>query len=85
MAQKLNNCREVGLRIQSYLDDELDSERMAQIREHLEMCVDCGVEADVFRQIKVDLANEAPATDDAALERLRQFSQNIAQISLTET
>jgi anti-sigma factor RsiW len=81
MAPKINTCREVGLRIQSYLDDELDSERMAQISAHLDMCVDCGVEADVFRQIKADLASQAPATDDAALERLRQFSENIANVS----
>ena len=85
MAPKLNNCREVGLRIQSYLDGELNADSMAQIRAHLDMCEDCGVEADVFRQIKADLAAEAPATDDAALERLRAFSQNIAQISLSES
>ena len=82
MAPKLNNCREVGLRIQTYLDGELNSDQMAQISAHLDMCMDCGVEADVFRQIKADLAAQAPATDDAAFERLREFCQNIATVTL---
>ena len=82
MAPKKITCREVGLRIQSYLDGELGPEWMERISAHLDVCEHCGIEADVFRQIKADLAAQAPATDDAALERLRQFSQNIANVTL---
>ena len=82
MAARTINCRDVGLRLQSYLDGELDSSRMAGIRAHLDACVDCGLEADVFRKIKADLSGCAPATNSAALERLREFSDRIADEAL---
>ena len=72
------NCREVGLRVQSYLDGELDERRMNGIRAHLAACVDCGLEADVFLKIKTDLAQTAHPTDVEALTRLREFSEQIS-------
>ena len=78
MAAKTMNCRDVGLRLQTYLDGELDSDRMARIAAHLEACVACGLEADVFQRIKSDLSGAAPATDSTALRRLREFSERIA-------
>ncbi len=80
-AARTMTCRDVGLRLQSYLDGELDSVRMQGIQDHLEACVDCGLEADVFRRIKADLSGHAPATDPEALERLREFSSRIAELA----
>ncbi len=78
MATRMMSCREVGLRLQSYLDGELDDGRMNAIRAHLDACVDCGVEASVFERIKADLAESAPQNDPDALARLRAFSEEIA-------
>lgn len=73
-------CREVGLRLQTYLDGELDEKRAAAIRAHLDDCVDCGLEAEVFQQIKTELSQIEPRVDEAALQRLRNFSAQIVTV-----
>jgi len=78
MVKKSLNCREVGLRLQSYLDGELDDGRMEQIRSHLNDCVACGLEADAFVAIKRDLSAQTVPADSDALSRLRMFSEDIA-------
>jgi len=78
MAVKKTNCREVGLRLQTYLDGELDDDRMEQIRQHLDDCVDCGLEFDTFSKIKRSLSAQAVPADSDALARLRSFSEKIA-------
>lgn len=79
MAAKKTNCREVAIRLQSYLDGELDSERMEQIKAHLDACVDCGLEHDVFDAIKTDLSTLAVPAESDALARLRDFSSRISE------
>ncbi|MFT7473389.1 MAG: anti-sigma factor (TIGR02949 family) [Verrucomicrobiales bacterium] len=78
MAQKTINCRDVALRLQTYLDGELDHELMERIRAHLDACVDCGLEVDVFTSIKNDLAAQRIPADSEALSRLREFSTRVA-------
>ena len=75
---KTLTCRDVALRLQTYLDGELDESRMEQIRSHLDACVDCGLEADVFADIKRDLSAKTIPADSDALARLRDFSARIA-------
>ncbi len=77
MAQKITSCKDVALRLQTYLDGELDDKRMDQIRAHLDACIDCGVEADTFREIKSDLGSLAQPVDADALARLKEFSARI--------
>jgi len=79
MSVKKMNCREVGRRLQTYLDGELDKSRVEAIKHHLDACADCGLEADVFNKIKADLAEVSPIPDSAALQRLREFTEQIAQ------
>ena len=78
---RMMHCRDVALRLQTYLDGELDRSRMEQISAHLDACVDCGLEADVFTSIKHDLASHALPADSDAIERLRAFSERIAEES----
>ena len=80
MASKIN-CREVGRRLQSYLDGELDGDRMEKIKAHLDDCVHCGLELDVFAAIKTDLSMLAVPAESDALKRLREFSTRVAQES----
>ncbi len=79
MAKKLDSCREVGLRLQTYLDGELDEDRKEQIRAHLDACVCCGLDADAFQEIKTNLANVSRASDEDAIKRLMEFSARIAE------
>ena len=81
MSNKTMNCRDVALRLQTYLDGELDAERMERIQTHLDACVECGLEADVFTSIKNDLASQARPVNAEAIARLRAFSAQIAQAS----
>ena len=79
MAQKSTNCKEVALRLQSYLDAELDEDRMEQIRDHLNECLNCGLEFEVFSDIKKDLAGKSIPADSDALARLREFSARLTE------
>lgn len=83
MSKKIN-CRDVALRLQSYLDQELDDDRMVLIEKHLADCVQCGLEEDVYRAVKRDLKSLRSPTDSDAMERLRQFSTRISEVSSTD-
>lgn len=82
--KKTLNCREVGLRLQSYLDGEIDPERADQIRAHLDDCVACGLDADAFVKIKKDLSALTVPADSDALSRLREFGAQIAANSVSK-
>ncbi len=84
MSNKTMTCRDVALRLQTYLDGELDAERMERIQTHLEACVDCGLEADVFTTIKNDLAKQVSPVNSESLARLRAFSDQIATAAQDE-
>jgi len=79
MASKLNSCSEVALRLQTYLDGELTEPRITQIQAHLDACIDCGYEADAFRELKQELSSVAKPTESDVLDRLKQFTAQIAQ------
>ena len=72
------SCRDVGLRLQSFLDDELDPGRMERIRKHLDACVDCGLEFDINSKIKAEITARREETDPAVLDRLRDFARGIS-------
>ncbi|MGH8917041.1 MAG: anti-sigma factor family protein [Acidimicrobiales bacterium] len=75
-------CRDVGRLLQTYLDGELDDAERARVGAHLERCLRCGPEGDVYARIKSALARAAqdPQTqpgDRLAVERLRRFAATI--------
>ncbi|MGH3440486.1 MAG: zf-HC2 domain-containing protein [Nitriliruptorales bacterium] len=72
-------CREVARVLQTYLDGELDQRTAEKAAEHLEACRRCGLEADTYRQLKEALAKRAEPVDVEALERLRAFTQELAE------
>lgn len=78
MATRNVNCKEVARRLQSYLDGELNEDRMEQIRAHLDDCVSCGLEFETFKKIKMGLNAQALPSDSDALARLRAFSERIS-------
>ncbi len=71
------SCREVARVLQEYLDGQGDEVSAQRVRAHLEACRDCGMEATVFEELISALARRAPDLDAGAVERVRQFSQEL--------
>lgn len=72
-------CHVVAERLQEYLDHELDDVIAKRIARHLRACRRCGLEREVYAEIKRLLADRADAPDPAALDRLRAFGQELAE------
>lgn len=71
------DCREVAEVLQSYLDGELPESKTHLVAEHLEHCQRCGIEADVYREVKESLGQLATPPDREAVERLRSFAEGL--------
>lgn len=75
-AQRRTGCAEVIRVLQAYLDGETDEVTARRVVAHLDGCHDCGMEADLYREIKKSLARrERP--DTRAVERLRGFGESL--------
>ncbi len=72
------SCAEVAELMQQYLDDESDDVTAGRVAAHLDDCERCGVEADVYRDIKAALARRRAPLPAVAVRRLRQFGDRIA-------
>ena len=72
------NCREVGRVLQSYIDNDVESDFAEKIAAHLEKCKDCGLEYETYTRIKDSLAGHQNDQLDAdAIARLRDFGRNL--------
>jgi anti-sigma factor (TIGR02949 family) len=75
-ARRRMGCAEVIRVLQAYLDGETDEATARRLVAHLDDCRDCGLEADLYREIKKSLArHERP--DARAVERLRGFGESL--------
>jgi anti-sigma factor RsiW len=72
-------CHQVRRVLQAYLDGELDDRHTALVAAHLEHCERCGVEADVYEQVKASLSELRPPSDPGALHRLRAFAETVPE------
>lgn len=71
------DCNRVRKVLQSYLDGELDDRHAAMVASHLQDCDRCGIEADVYEQVKSRLSGLRQQPDPAAIERLRHFADQV--------
>jgi len=71
------SCKDVAEVLQSYLDGEIDERDLAVVEQHLDMCRDCGLEADTYRAVKQGLARQRIAIAPDVMERLRDFADNL--------
>ncbi|WP_372595218.1 anti-sigma factor [Actinotalea sp.] len=77
-----SDCHRAARFLQHYLDGELDIVRASMVAEHLETCRRCGLEAQTYESIKVAISATAPHSDEAdeaAVARLRQFADTLAE------
>ena len=77
-SRRMMTCRRVGETLQAYLDGEVDDLSAQRIAHHLEDCRRCGMELDVYTEIKASLQRAGGDVDGEALDRLRSFGQQLA-------
>lgn len=75
--RKQLTCREVGRVLQAHLDGELELAEAQAVADHLNGCRGCGMEADVYAEIKAALCRQADELPPDALARLRRFGAQL--------
>jgi hypothetical protein len=70
-------CEQVAEHIQSYLDGYLDAELAELLASHLDVCRDCGVDADAYLRIKAALAARGDDIDPDVVKRLLAFGESL--------
>lgn len=65
--------------LQTYLDGSLDEVAARRVAEHLEDCRRCGLEAEVYQEIKTALGEQNRTVDPRTIERLRHFGEQLAR------
>jgi len=78
------SCHEVAELLQQYLDDESDEVTAGRVAAHLDDCERCGMEADVYREIKAALARRREPLPDVSVRRLRRLGERIAAGGVTD-
>lgn len=69
------SCRQVRRVLQAYLDDALDDVTTGRVAHHLQGCLRCGLEAEIYTGIKNALARRGRMAPAPAARRLREFGQ----------
>lgn len=77
-SRRMMTCRQVGERLQAYVDGEIDDLTIRRIAHHLDDCRRCGMELGVYTEIKATLSRQSQGVDLDALERLRAFGHGLA-------
>ena len=65
--------------LQTYLDGALDEVAAQRVADHLEDCRRCGLEAEVYAEIKTALGEQDRTVDPRAIERLRHFGEQLVR------
>lgn len=73
----VTSCLQTRRHLQRFLDGELDATLVARIALHLQDCRACGLEADVYEEIKTSVRRHAAAPSTGALERLSAFAATL--------
>lgn len=71
-------CHQVGAVLQRYLDGEIDAVTATRIAAHLDVCRDCGMEAETYERIKSTLATRRTELPADAVARLRDFATSLS-------
>ncbi|MCP4085186.1 MAG: zf-HC2 domain-containing protein [Actinomycetia bacterium] len=74
-----SECARVGRQLQVYLDAEVtDPEVHERIREHLDACRECGLEAHTYEEIKNSLHSQGDPPAES-VQRLRSFVDGLVR------
>lgn len=74
-----SKCQKVAVILQAYLDGEASPAEARRVAEHLDVCRECGLDANTYLAIRSVLAarRQAPAEGEA-IDRLRRFAEELA-------
>jgi anti-sigma factor RsiW len=78
------NCREISIKLSSYLDHALDGKQRSQVRQHLNACMSCEAELEQLGSLRQMMRDHArvQAPDDLALQiRMRVSHESRPAIS----
>lgn len=70
-------CHRVREVLQSFVDGELGDDDAAMVADHLAHCDRCGIEAELYEQVKESLRHLHQPPDPAAIDRLRRFAAEV--------
>lgn len=65
--------------MQSYIDGEMDEITARRLAWHLEICRECGLEVEIYIEIKKTIARRHGAISAAALLRLVEFGRHLTE------
>ena len=71
------DCRRVAALMQAYLDGELPESETATVAAHLDDCVRCGIDADVYRRVKAAVHGLRTPADRDVVQRLHSYAQEL--------
>lgn len=78
LRRRAMSCDEVMEVLQGYLDGEVDAKTARRVAAHLDACVDCATETDVYRRLTASLVHVPTETvDPEIMERLQDFSRRV--------
>lgn len=75
--RKQLSCAEVMEVLQAYLDGEVDDATARMVAEHLEDCLHCTHESDVYHRIKAKLASRRREIDPQVRIALEAFVRDL--------
>ncbi|MEM8619812.1 MAG: zf-HC2 domain-containing protein [Actinomycetota bacterium] len=70
-------CHEAAAVLQQYLDGEIDDTTAVRVASHLDVCRDCGIEAETYERIKSTLAIRRADLPEDSVARLRDFAASL--------
>ncbi len=79
--RRIPSCDEIMEVLQAYLDGEVDVEVARTVAGHLEKCVVCSHESEVYQQIKTSLAGRRREVDPDVRAALEAFSRDLRHAS----
>ncbi|WP_219420392.1 zf-HC2 domain-containing protein [Pseudonocardia nigra] len=71
-----SRCRRALRLLQEHLDGRIDVASADELRQHLDHCRQCGLEADLLTRIKASLARQGQVPD-ASVRRLEEFAARL--------
>lgn len=75
-AQRRRGCSEAMRVLHAFLDGETDAATAHLVMAHLDDCLDCGLEDDLYREIKNSLTRQE-RPDAQAVARLRSIGKSL--------
>lgn len=79
-------CRETGARIQEIVDGEVPATAAGrELQRHLDACIRCSQEAEVFEELKSAIARVGDEADPELVSKLERYAQRLCEEAETES